>query len=345
MGCKASVCTDPNELLLSQQLQEKETDLSSHVSQKSTFYSLNTLIRKKEEIESSIKPQEKIRSAVQMVFQNSKDRAYIYEILDMWLSDVYASLDEAVFYKQDLKTCLSLDSTGTNLTIRHDVDGIRSYSCLKFFCDQLQRHPYCYDLRFSSQNFAKHEEFLLSLCPLTISFYIKLGEDIDCGFGVEKPMDRKQLSKFLLHSTEAENISRWSIQNSHPIPIQFNYSCFKNTRNCNFYLFDGLKIQNYDRGISIFESFGSPVSNDVNRLIRRARGEEVNCILEIDNDSIVSMSIQVQDHENALNVAKELETELDQQKWVKFQKLLQPKWILLELNRDGFKLIQIASIS
>ncbi|CAG9326229.1 unnamed protein product [Blepharisma stoltei] len=193
--------------------------------------------------------------------------------------------------------------------------------------------------------FSRHEDFLLALCPLTISFYLKLGSHIDCGFGVEKPMDRKQLSQFLLHSAEAENISRWSYQNSHPIPIQFNYSCFHSSRTCNFYLFDGLKSQNYERGISMFECFGSPVSAEISKIIRRAKGEEVNCIIEIDQDSVISMAMQVHEHENSLAIAKELDTELDQKKWVKFQKLLQPKWLLLELNREGFRLIHLSSIT
>ncbi|CAG9326230.1 unnamed protein product [Blepharisma stoltei] len=115
MGCKASVCTDPNELLLSQHLQDKDTDLSSHVSQKSTYYSLNTLIRRRDEIDLSIKPQEKIRTAVQMVFQNSKHQADLMEILEMWFNEVYTILDDSVFCKQDLKSYLCVDSTGSNM--------------------------------------------------------------------------------------------------------------------------------------------------------------------------------------------------------------------------------------
>ncbi|CAG9319611.1 unnamed protein product [Blepharisma stoltei] len=344
MGCKASVCTDPNELLLSQHIQEKDTDISSHVSQKSTLYSLNTLIRRKEEAESFIKPQEKIRTTVKMIFKSSQNRADLIEILEIWLNEVYTSLEESVFCSQDLKSYLSVDSTGLNMTIKHDVDGIRSYNCLKNFCEKLRRLPSCSNLRFNSQLFSRHEEFLLSLCPLTISFYLKLGAQIDCGFGVEKPMDKKQLSQFLLHSAEAENVARWSNQNSHPIPIQFNYSCFNDARFCNFYLFDGLKSQNFERGISMFEWFGAPVSSDVANIIRRAKGEEVNCIIEIDKESVISMAMQVQEHENPSAIAKELDTAFDKQKWVRFQKLLQPKWVILELNRDGFRLVQMSAI-
>ena len=110
----------------------------------------------------------------------------------------------------DLKTILSLDSSGNTLTIKNELDGVRSFEMIKTFylkIKHLLRHNK-YSV-FDIQNYRNKEIFLMSLCPLTIFFYLKLGPEIDFGIGVEKPIDRKQMASFLINCSEAVNISKF----------------------------------------------------------------------------------------------------------------------------------------
>ena len=181
----------------------------------------------------------------------------------------------------------------------------------------------------------------MSLCPLTMSVYIKLGNEIDCGIGIEKPLDRKQMSQFISLSNEAKNIATWCNNNGQPIPIACNFSTLSNKKSINFYIFDGLKEQNFNRGLSAFYHFGAPVPEKLQALILDSKGEEVNCFLEFDNNCISSISIMTQIFE-ANSLLKELETSVDEKMWIQFQNFFVVKYLSLDLSSEGFLLREYA---
>ena len=117
-------------------------------------------------------------------------------------------MEESGITSDDLKTIISLDSPGKNIIIKHELDEIRNYDMIKVFYSKIKNYLKSNIFKvFDSESYQKKVEFLISLCPLTISFYLKLGLEIDFGIGVEKPIDRKQMARFLFDCNEAINIS------------------------------------------------------------------------------------------------------------------------------------------
>ena len=47
----------------------------------------------------------------------------------------------------------------------------------------------------------------MELAPLTVTFYLSLGDEIDFGIGINKPIDRKNLSRFLQNSSDRKMIT------------------------------------------------------------------------------------------------------------------------------------------
>ena len=70
MGCKTSICTDPNELLLSQNLQEKEIDITIPASEKSTSHSINNLLNRNNKAMEPGKPAFLLKSFCKLMLKN-----------------------------------------------------------------------------------------------------------------------------------------------------------------------------------------------------------------------------------------------------------------------------------
>lgn len=344
MGCKSSLCTDSNELLLSQHLHEKEIDVTMPVSEKSTNHSLNTLNRHSKGSDPG-RILFLLRSFCVLMLKNLENSEELLNIGDLWINEVYKFFEDSVALPEDLRTQVTLDSTGSNITIKHEIDGLRSFEKVAWFCQKIQDSTKNTHLeKFKYKSFIKNEEFLMSLGPLTISIYLKLGSEVDCGIGIEKPLDRKQMSQFLSASKEAKNISTWANNNNQPIPISCSFSNFSPKKIINFYIFDGLKEQNFTRGLSAFYHFGSPVPEKLEQILHASKTEELNCILEFDDTSVTSVSLSVSSPEISSKLLNEVDTCMDDKKWNQFQNFFIVKGISINLTSEGFTLKEFGVI-
>lgn len=344
MGCKSSLCADSNELLLSQHLQEKEIDITIPVSEKSTNNSLNTLNRHSKGSDPG-RTSFLLRSFCVLMLKNLDNSDELLSLGDLWINEVFKFFEDSVALPEDLRTQVTLDSTGSSIIIKHEIDGLRSFEKVAWFCQKLQDTIKSSNLdKFKYKNFVKNEEFLMSLGPLTISIYLKLGSEIDCGIGIEKPLDRKQMSQFLSLSKEAKNISNWANTNGQPIPISCSFSNFHSKKTINFYIFDGLKEQNFSRGLSAFYHFGAPVPEKLEQILLSSRTEELNCILEFDDISVTSVSISTTAPETSGKLLNELDTCIDDKKWNQFQNFFVVKGLSINLSSEGFTLKEFGVI-
>jgi hypothetical protein len=345
MGCKPSLCTDSNELLSSQYLQEKEIDITIPVSEKSTNQSLNTLLTRNIRVLDSGKPMFLLKSFCKLALKSFDNDNELSLISELWISEIFRSFEESVALPEDLRTFVSMDSSGSNLWIKHEIDSIRSYEKVAWFSQKIQGLVRRTKVgKFKYKNFIKSEDFLMSLGPLTISAYLKLGSTVDCGIGIEKPLDRKQMSQFLSLSSEAKNIATWSNNNGQPIPIGCSFSALSTKKTINFYIFDGLKDQNFQRGFSAFYHFGAPVPERLQEIFTECKGEELNCLLEFDNDCITSVSLMTKTPEVNSALFKELDTTVDEKKWSQFQNFFSVNFLSIELSSDGFLFRQYSQI-
>lgn len=345
MGCKSSLCTDSNELILSQHLHEKEIDVTIPVSEKSTNHSLNTILNRNSRSIEPGKPAFLLKSFCVLMLKSFDNCEELLSVAELWITEIFKSLEDSVALVEDLRTIVSIDSSGNSLVIKHEVDGLRSFERVAWFCQKIQAMVKKTKLeKFKYKHFCKSEEFLMSLGPLTISLYLKLGNEIDCGIGIEKPLDRKQMSQFLSLSSEAKNIATWCNNNGQPIPVSCSFSTLSSKQCINFYIFDGLKEQNFTRGLSAFYHFGAPVPEKLQEIIQEAKSEEANCLLEFDENCISSVSLMTQVFEAPLSILKYLDTPVDEKKWMQFQNIFAVKSISLDLSSDGFLLKQYAWI-
>lgn len=341
MGCKSSLCADPNELLLSQHLQEKEIDITMPVSEKSTNQSISTLNRLSKGPEPG-RPAFLLKSFCVLMLKNFENSDLLVMIGELWVNEVYKFFEDSVALAEDLRTQVSLDSTGNFITIKHEIDGFRSFEKIAWFCQKIQSFGSSAVNKFKYKNFIKSEEFLMSLGPLTLSVYLKLGNEIDCGIGIEKPLDRKQMSQFLSVSKEAKNISTWSNNNGQPIPVSCSFSTLTMKKSINFFIFDGLKEQNFARGLSAFYHFGAPVPGKLEKNFLESKTEELNCVLEFDNSAVTSVALYTGCAETCF--LDELDTVVDDKKWAQFQNFFLVKGVSLNLTNEGFTLREYSLI-
>ncbi|OMJ76657.1 hypothetical protein SteCoe_23930 [Stentor coeruleus] len=342
MGCQSSMCADSSELILSQPLGGKFTDINFPVSEKSTNLSINSLQRKeKEKNTESVRKFYLLKSVIKITLRDLPNFNEIVKISEIWVNEVYRVMEESSILTEDLKTMVSLNSHGDTLTIKHELDGLRNFNMIKSFYTKII--PYT-NKQFDYTSYQDKENFLVSLCPLTIYFYLKLGDEIDFGIGVEKPMDRKQMASFLMNCTEASNISNWANLNNQPIPISCSFSVVSKARFLTFYIFDGVKNQNIDRGFSLFEDYGAPVSKKIENMFRISTADEVYCSLEFDEKSIRTISLQIQNTEICDHMLGIIDNNPDTLKWNAFHSLLPGKLIGIELTSDGFLLKKISTL-
>jgi hypothetical protein len=338
MGCQSSMCTDTGELLLSQPLGGKLSDITIPASEKSTSHSTNSLQKRdSEKTNETSRKFNLLKSVVKILLKDLDNYSDIVKISEVWVSEIQKAMEDSNMLPDDLKTTLSLDSQGCIVTIKHELDGLRSfdiikgfYSKIKFYIKSNKSHL------FDNEHYQYKEDFLVSLCPLTISFYLKLSHEIDFGIGVEKPIDRKQMAQFLSNCNEAASISKWTSLSNQPIPTGCSFSVLSQSRFLNFYIFDGLRNQNVDRGLSLFETFGAPVSTEIGDFFRISKADEVNCKIEIDEVSVKSISLQIQTTDLCENVLNAVDPNSNSLKWKAFQSLVPARSLAIELNSEGF---------
>ena len=341
MGCKVSLCAESNELLLSQHLQENPVDITMQVSEKSTSQSINTLTKLSKGPDPG-RPAFILKSFCMLMLKNIENSDILISIGELWVNEVYKFFEDSVALSEDLRTQVSLDSTGNSLTIKHEIDGFRSFEKIALFSQKLQSFGHPAIPKFKYKNFIKSEEFLMSLGPLTLSVYLKLGNEIDCGIGIEKPLDRKQMSQFLSVSKEAKNISTWSNNNGQPIPVSCSFSSLSMKKSLNFFIFDGLKEKNFSRGLSAFYHFGAPVPDKLEKSFLASKTEELNCILEFDNAVVTSVALYTGCAENCF--LEVLDTAVDDKKWAQFQNFFLVKGVSINLTHEGFTLREYSFI-
>ena len=103
-----------------------------------------------------------------------------------------------------------------------------------------------------------------------------------------------------------------------------------------------MKNQNVDRGLSLFEAFGAPVDKDISDLFRGSKADEVNCSIEIDENSVKSISIQILQSDLCENMTTAVDSNYNSIKWNAYHSLVPSKFIALELNSEGFLLKKIS---
>ena len=77
-----------------------------------------------------------------------------------------------------------------------------------------------------------------------------------------------------------------------PIPISMQFSCVYNRKSCSFYIFDGGKIENFERAFAIFDYVGAPVQKDVKDCFFTSKSEEAYCKVTIEPDGIIEASVE-----------------------------------------------------
>lgn len=340
MGCKASYCQDPNEFLLTHKGVLNETStVSSPVSHKSTTPSLETDSAK------GLMPFERLRRMAKCCLRDRPNYMELMDLISLWNETIYSKLELLVGMPEDLNTRVGVDSEGSSFFIIHEVDGIRNFSFIRDFCMKMnQGLQLTKSTRFNQEYYEYVQNFLRSLSPLTVSFYLTLGSELDCGIGINKPMNHKNLSQFLLTCPERESISRWCYLKNQPIPINFTYSMLFVKKTCKFYIFDGHKNSNFDRGFSIFDFFGAPLEEAVSAHFRRSRSDEIVSFFTLDENRVTTLGIEVQGLESTTEIARKLDAPFDEKKWVRFRNMLGEGKIVLELSSEGYHLVQICGL-
>ena len=347
MGCRGSQCQDQGEFVLTQPYAGfEDTVVSSIFSDKSTKPSIDTFLRNQKQLKAYPRDFASVLSTVKMYMKDVPQYEEMMTVLQVWERCVYRKLQAEVMLQQDIHTTVALESTGLRFTVTHEVDGIRNFSAIRYFCEELTNRKLISKF-LHTKEYRGIEDFLLSLTPLTVSFYLEIGGEIDCGIGVTKPMAQTDLSRFLTLVSDAEGLGKWcyTVQ---PIPVFFTCSVMSHRKTCGLYLFDGEKEQNYTRAISLFEFYGAPLPVDIAEFVKTASCEEVHSIISYGEQGIYRLGIQVTglDPLRISELGGLLETPFEQAKSEKFTRSARRDVVVrLELSADGYVLTQSLSLS
>ena len=343
MGCKSSMCTDASELILSQHLGEKLSDVTVSVSEKSTNLSLNS--QQKRELEKSPEQVRRLlmlKSIIKISLKGLPNQNELFQLSEIWVQELLKLMDDYSIIPEDLNTTISIDSNGRSLLIKNEFDGIRNFDFILHVLDKCKESV---DSQLSSEGFEEKTRFLLGLCPLTLFFYLRLGDEVDIGIGVEKALDRKQLGQVLMNSKDSAGITAWVSKGLQPIAVSLAFSLLGKSRTVNFFIFDGLKAQNFAKGIELFEEFGAHVEDSWIEALRRSnKSDEVYCCIEFNDRNIKRVSMQIQASDLREETLQKIDSHLNFSKWNSFQNLAPGKYIGIELNLDGFVMKNVSQI-
>lgn len=337
MGCSLTTCNE-SELVLTQKLSSlADTQLPGELTDKSTNPSVGSAGRL-DNISSAFGTFERVKAAARVFVKRLPNSGSLWKTLELWEVTVLTQLESFVLSPNDLHHKLSLNSIGNELTITHEVDGLRSYECVRDFCKIYSKGT------FDEDNYEETESFLRSLSPITISFMLVLGPTVDCIIGVNKPLDRRQLTVFLKPIVESNAIGRWSYAQNQPIPTQVFFSCLKNYKSLYFYNFDGLKKQNFDRCFSIFEAFAAPLPDNMKDVLYNSKHEEMHCVLEFLDDNLTGMGVLLQSLEGTPSLGRLLDTPFTEEIWVLFRQVIGKGSLKLMLRGEGYTMTQTCSV-
>lgn len=337
------MCTDASELILSQHLGEKLSDVTVSVSEKSTNLSLNS--QQKRELEKSPEQVRRLlmlKSIIKISLKGLPNQNKLFQLSEIWVQELLKLMDDYSIIPEDLNTIISIDSNGRSLLIKNEFDGIRNFDFILHVLDKCKESV---DSDLVLEGFEEKTRFLMALCPLTLFFYLRLGDEVDIGIGVEKALDRKQLGQVLMNSKDSAAITGWVSKGLQPIAVSLAFSLLGKNRIVNFFIFDGLKAQNFGKGIELFEEFGAPIEDSWVEALRRSnKSDEVYCCIEFNDRNIKRVSMQIQASDLREETLQKIDSHLNFSKWNSFQNLAPGKYIGIELNLDGFVMKNISQI-
>jgi hypothetical protein len=311
MGCTSSLCSE-SEMHLTQDFRKEFTD-------KSTGF----IVTEGRENMSYIKNLASIA-----LIDSEKSLEYLYA----WLENIKIWIYTNNVTYEDVKSFVTISPNGHSIVLKHEFSFIKSYTMVSTYCKKMFK-------TFNELKFNDYQKLLLSFSPLTICIYLKIGLEIDCGIGIERPMDNQKLSKFISFSNEAENIAIWC---GSLIPTGFFISALGLSRTVHFYIFDGHKFQNYSKCMSLFEFFGSPLDQNLKSQLLNCNSEAVTAVLELNDYKIITIGMILNTTDYISLLQDDTETKLN---WDNMKNLLHPDNTLLELSREGYTLHQITAAS
>eukprot|EP00359_Climacostomum_virens_P005963 CAMPEP_0204906540 /NCGR_PEP_ID=MMETSP1397-20131031/6029_1 /ASSEMBLY_ACC=CAM_ASM_000891 /TAXON_ID=49980 /ORGANISM="Climacostomum Climacostomum virens, Strain Stock W-24" /LENGTH=337 /DNA_ID=CAMNT_0052075537 /DNA_START=172 /DNA_END=1185 /DNA_ORIENTATION=- len=337
MGCSLTTCNE-SELVLTQKLSSlAETQLPGELTDKSTNPSVASGGRL-DSISPAFGTFDRVKAAAKVFMKKLPNSSALWKTLELWEVTVLTQLENFVLSPNDLHHKLSINSIGNEFTIIHEVDGLRSYESVRDFCKIYSKGS------FDEDNYEEIETFLRSLSPITISFMLVLGATVDCMIGVNKPLDRRQLTMFLKPIAESNAIGKWSYAQNQPIPTQVCFSCLRNMKSLHFYSFDGMKKQNFDRCFSIFEAFAAPLSDSIKEVLYNSKNEEMHCVLEFLDDNLSGMGVLLQSLEGTPSLGRLLDTPFNEESWVLFRQVIGKGYLKLMLRSEGYTMTQTCSV-
>ena len=244
-----------------------------------------------------------------------------------WLNELKYWIEERDILPEDIKTTISISSNFENMTVKHEFNFVKSFDPVISFCKKIKKD-------FDLNHFDECQQMILNFRPLSVVFFIKIGTVFDCGIGIDKPMDNKELSQVLSFSSESLNILSWS---ESLISNGFWISALQESRAVSFYIFDKLKAQNYLKGLSLFENFAFPLNPALKHEIMKAKSESLVTVIELEKHKIKSLSLVINSTENAHKISENLDKTVETH-WENIENILNPDSIQLELSSSGFEL-------
>lgn len=253
----------------------------------------------------------KIKSIVTKALNSLPNFPQISSLLSSWELLVLQKIDSLVEIPSDINLSIC-ESTKPEVIINLQADGIRKFDFLPVFQKKIKK--VCKIDTISEDVMKENIEFIKELAPLTVNFYLVLGSEIDFGVGVNKPIDRKNLSKFLQNTSDRKVLSEWSYIGNTPIPVSMEFSIIKVSRSCSFYIFDGEKQENFDKAFAIFDCIGAPIEKSVKKCFFSAKSQEAHCRVVFEAEKIAEVCVDLTQMpiEEFLNAANLLHLQITQ---------------------------------
>jgi hypothetical protein len=329
MGCDQSACSELPDSLNSDLILKNPSQISQ-MNDKSTNLSNNSLTQR----EADSKTYQPLLSLIEYYLESNSNYSDLLKLSQIWLHELIFFLNHSNLSPDNIRTTLTLDSCGKSLHIRHEVDGITTFEFIKFVSAK-------FSLIFQKDIKDLHEieKNLKSLHSLTCIFYIRLGENYDFGFGVEKMLDLKQLT--FEKSEDICRIIEWNNQNNQPVPTSVLVSVLENTKIINFYIFDGFRRQNVEKAFALFQMFGRPLMYKAEELFNSGFCDDVNCSVLIRDGRVEKVCLQVHCNVVSLEVVKSLGFYVDEIKWDEVRTKGIFRGLELEMNSEGYSLSQV----
>ena len=350
MGCQTSDCTDTSEFLLTQPVPSLDATLISNcttLSDKSTKPSINTFVRNRKLLSSQPLEFPTVTATVRMFMRDRRNYGDLEVAMKLWRKLVYMPLQDAALLPGDLHTTLSFESTGERFTITHEIDGIRVFSMVPQYCQALSRLQLETQTPVpSDEEYERVERFLKALSPLTVTVFVSLGDTVEAGIGVVKPMEQGHLTEFCGMAQDTDGVEQWCAENQ-PIPVSFLFTLGTREAAVSLYLFDGEKDVNFNKALSIFEFFGAPLPGNIAEFLKMASGEEIHCVLRMSPRRISRFGVQVTGLElpRIIELCGLLDSPFEEKKSMQFGRTgNESPAVRLELTSSGFTLTQLINI-